>query len=75
MVQLIHLIGVAIAGFTIYQKINKMINSVKKITSKIEWLSNVAADGVAKPLIQIAGILEGISVGLESMKGVFKNKE
>lgn len=65
----------AVIAYVLYRKISRILKSATTIATKVETLTSIAADDIGKPLIQFAGIVQGIVWGIHSIKRVFRKEE
>jgi hypothetical protein len=65
----------AVIAYIVYHKINRILNSTRTIATKVETLTTTVTDDIGKPLIQVAGIVQGIACGMRRIKRIFGKEE
>lgn len=63
---------VAVFLLSVYRRVNDILKSTKTTAAKIEALTIVASDQLGKPVIQAAGLVQGIVYGIQAMSKFFK---
>lgn len=63
---------VAVISYSLYRRVNVVLQSVKTSATKIEALTIVATDELGKPLIQVAGLVQGIVYGIRAINKMTK---
>ncbi len=63
---------VAVTMTSIYRKVNDILTSTKTAAMKLEAMATLAGDELCKPMIQVAGFIQGIAVGIGKMSEIFK---
>ena len=63
---------VAVISYSLYRRVNVVLQSVKTSATKIEALTTVATDELGKPLIQVAGLVQGIVYGIRAINKMTK---
>lgn len=73
------LIGVlilfAILSYSLYRRARAILNSAKAVSKTIQDISDYAGGGVAKPLVQVVAIVQGIRQGVDTFSKIFKKKK
>ncbi len=73
------LIGVlilfAVISYSLYRRARAILDSVKATSRTIQDISDYAGGGVAKPLIQVVAIIQGIRQGVDTFSKLFKKKK
>jgi hypothetical protein len=69
------LILVAVLLFLLYRRTRAILDSAKGIMRTAQDISSYAAGGVAKPLVQVAAIIQGISRGIEAISKLRQKKK
>lgn len=69
------LIFVTVLLFLLYRRARFILDSTKGILKTVQGISSYAAEGVAKPLVQAAAILQGISRGIEAISKLRQRKK
>lgn len=62
---------IAVIAFMLYRNLRAATESMKATAAKIEALTTFAVDEVAKPLIQVASIIQGVTQGINTVKKMF----
>lgn len=65
----------AVVSYSAYRRVNSILKFTETAAKKIETLTLIANDDMGKPLIQLAGIVQGIAYGIRGIKRVFKKGE
>ncbi len=68
------LIFVAVLSFLFYRRMRSILDSLKTTSRTIEWFSSFRGEGVAKPVIQAAAVIQGIRHGIDSISKLFGKK-
>ena len=68
------LIFVAVLLYKLYRRVRVILDSVKSTSRTIEELSSLAGGGIAKPVIQVVAVVQGIRQGIESVSKLFSRK-
>ena len=69
------LIFVAVLSYSLYRRIKPILESLKNTSRTIQGISTYAGDKVAKPLIEVAAVIQGIRQGINMVSKFFKKKE
>jgi len=65
---------VAVISCLAYSRVNGILKSAKTSAAKIEALTTVATDDIGKPLIQAAGLVQGIAYGFQAIRKMTKRR-
>ncbi len=65
---------VGVISYLLYNRLNGILRSAKTTAVKIESLATVASDDISKPLIQVAGVVQGITHGINAVSRLFKKE-
>ncbi len=65
-------IVVAVTMTSIYRKVNDILKSTKTAAMKLEALAIIAGDELCKPMIEAAGFIQGIALGIREIGKLFK---
>ncbi len=65
---------VGISSYLLYSRLHGILGSARTTTVKIESLATVASDEIGKPLIQAAGVVQGIAYGISAVSRIFKKE-
>lgn len=66
------IIFVAVIVYVVFHKINRILKFATTVATKIEALTTLATDEIGKPLIQLAGIIQGVACGIRGINNIFK---
>ena len=66
------LIFVAILSYLLYRRTKAILDSMKTASKKIEGISSYIREEVAKPLIQVMALVQGIRQGINVINSLFK---
>ena len=69
------LIFVAVLSYSLYRRIKPILESIKTTCRTIQGISTYAGDKVAKPLIEVAAIIQGIRQGINMVTKFAGRKE
>jgi uncharacterized membrane protein YdfJ with MMPL/SSD domain len=69
------LIFVAVLSYLLYRRLKSILESVKITSRTIQDISSYAGDKVAKPLIELAAVIQGIRQGINMVSKFIKKKE
>jgi hypothetical protein len=69
------LISVAVMAYSLYRRAKYILDSMKATSVAIQGMSFYVRDEVAKPLIQVVSIVQGIRQGIDSISTLFKKKQ
>jgi hypothetical protein len=69
------LIFVAVLSYSLYRRIKPILDSIKATSRTIQGISTYAGDKAAKPLIEVAAVIEGIRQGINMVRNSAKKKE
>ncbi len=66
------LIFVAVIVYSLYKRAKPILDSMKTTSASIQGLSSYVRDEVAKPLIQVVALIQGIRQGIDTVSTLFK---
>jgi hypothetical protein len=69
------LIFVAILSYSLYRRARPILDSIKTTSSTIEGISSHVRDGVARPLAEVAAIVQGVSYGIDAVTKLFRKQK
>ncbi len=69
------LVFIAVLSYLLYRRIKPIIESAKATSRTIQNLSSYASGEVAKPLIEVAAVIQGIRQGIRMVSKFTKKKE
>ena len=72
-VTLVAILG-AVISYLVYRNVNGILKSAKTSAARIEALTTVATDGAGRPLIQAAGLVQGIAYGFQAIRKIMKKE-
>jgi len=58
--------------FRLYRRARAILDSVKATSKTIQGVSSCVGDGVVKPVIELAAIIQGIRQGVETIGKLFR---
>ncbi len=67
-------IFLAVISYKIYRRAVSILDSVETTSATIKRISTYAGEEVAKPLIQVAALIQGIRQGIDAVTKLFKKK-
>ena len=68
------LIFVAVMAYSLYKKAKYILDSMKATSATMYGMSSYVRDEVAKPLIQVVALVQGIRQGIDTISALFKKK-
>ncbi|MFC2051163.1 hypothetical protein ACFLT4_00325 [Chloroflexota bacterium] len=68
-------IFIAVLSYSVYRRLKPILKSVKKSVTTIQTLSSYAGNEVAKPLIQLAAVIQGVRQGVDAVAKIFQKKK
>ncbi len=69
------LIFIAVLLYSLYHRTRSILDSIKATSTNIQRLSSYTVDEVAKPVIQMAALIQGIRQGIDSISKFFTKQE
>ena len=69
------LIFVAVLSFSLYRRIRHILDSIKTTSRTVQGISSFVGGEVAKPLIQVVALIQGMRQGVDTISKLFKKKE
>ncbi len=66
------LIFIAVLSYSLYRRTRPILDSIKTTSAAIEGISSYVRDEVARPLVEVAAIVQGVSRGIEAVTKLFK---
>ena len=69
------LIFVAVLAYLLYRRTRPILDSIKATSANIQGISSSVVNQVAKPLIEVAAIIQGVRQGIATVTKFFKKKE
>ena len=64
----------AVISYSMYVRVRRILDSAEAISSSVQKIA-ACLDGVAKPLFQIAAIVQGLRQSMEAVADIFKRRE
>ena len=68
------LIFVAVLAFLLYRRVRSILDSIRTTSRTIQEITSYAVDGVAKPVIQVLAVVQGIRQGINTVSKFFKKE-
>jgi len=69
------LIFIAVLAYSLYRRTRSILDSIKNTSRTIQGISSYVGGEVAKPLIQVVALIQGIRQGIDAISRLFKRKE
>ena len=69
------LVFVAVLLFSLYRRTRSILDSIKTTSATVQGISSYVGNEVAKPLIQVVALVQGIRQGIDAISKLFKKKE
>ena len=69
------LIFIAVLSYSCYRRTKPILDSVEATSTTIQGISSYVGDEVAKPLIQVVALIQGIRQGIDTIGKFFKKQE
>ena len=69
------LIFVAVLSFSLYRRARAVLDSIKVTARTVQGISSYVGGEVAKPLIQVVALIQGMRQGIDTISKLFKKKE
>jgi hypothetical protein len=66
------LIFIAVLSYSLYHRTRSILDSIKTTSATIKGLSSYVGNEMAKPLIEVVAIIQGIRLGIDSVAKFFK---
>ena len=64
----------AVISYSLFRRVNLILNSMKTSAAKIEALTAIATDELGKPLIHVASLVQGIAYGIQAINKIIKKE-
>ena len=68
------LIFISILSFKLYHRIRSILDSIKATSRTAQTLSSYLGEEVAKPVIQLVALVQGIRQGVDAVSKLFGRK-
>ena len=68
------LIFVAVMAYSLYRRAKYILDTMKATSAAIHGMSSYVRDEVAKPLVQVVTLIQGIRQGMDTISTLFKKK-
>ncbi len=65
-------IFVILVSYLMYRRMNSILKSVKTTAARIEALTVITSDEISRPLVQAAGLIQGLACGIRTISRIFK---
>jgi len=69
------LIFVAVLSYSLYRRTRAILDSIKATSRTVQGISSYVGGEVAKPLIQVVALVQGMRQGIDTISKLFKKKE
>ncbi|MFC1871575.1 hypothetical protein ACFLYF_04160 [Chloroflexota bacterium] len=69
------LIFAAVLAYSLYRRAKPVLDSMKTTSANIQSLSTCVRDEVAKPLVEVAAIVQGVTQGIDMITKLFKKRK
>ena len=69
------LVFIAVLSYSLYHRTRSILDSLRTASSTIKSVSSYVGDEVAKPLIQVAALIQGVRQGIDTVTKFFKKRE
>ena len=66
------LVFIAVLSYSCYRRTKPILDSIKATSTTIEGISSYVRDELAKPLVEMAAIIQGIRQGVDLATKLFK---
>ena len=71
----VFLIVIGIMAFSLFRRLQVILDSLKVTSSNIQEISTVAKEQMVRPIMQVGGIFQGITRWIEMISGYFKKSK
>lgn len=75
LVSVVALIFVCVLTFLLYRRARSVLDTTQGIVSTVHKLSHYIGEEVAKPMVQMAAIVQGVRQGIEAVTKCCQKKE
>ena len=69
------LIFIAVLLYSFYHRTRSILDSIETISRTIQGITSYVGSEVAKPLIQVVALIQGIRQGIDTVSKFFKKQE
>ena len=69
------LIFIAVLAYLLYRRAKPILDSIKTTSKTVQGISSYVGDEVAKPLIQVVALFQGMRQGIDTVSKFLKKKE
>ena len=69
------LIFIAILVYSLYRRARPILDSIKTASATLQGISSHVRNEVAKPLAEVAAIVQGVSHGIDVINKLFKKEK
>ncbi len=66
------LVFIAVLLYSLYRRTRSILDSIKATTATVQGISSYVGNEVAKPLIQVVALVQGIRQGIDTINKFFK---
>jgi hypothetical protein len=71
----IFLVVLGIMAFALFRRISVILDSLKVTSANIEEISSVAKEQFVRPMMQVGGVIQGITAWIEKISSYFKKSK
>ena len=69
------LIFISILSYACYRRAKPILDSIKATSATVEGLSSYVRDEVAKPLVEVAAIVQGVRQGIDIVTKLIRKQK
>jgi len=71
----VFLIVIGIMAFSLFRRLQVILDSLKVTSSNIQEISTVAKEQMVRPIMQVGSVFQGITRWIEMISGYFKKSK
>jgi hypothetical protein len=71
----VFLIALGIMAFALFRRIKVILDSLTVTSANIQEISTVAREQIVRPMIQVGGVIAGITAWIEKIGSYFKKSK
>jgi hypothetical protein len=75
LVSAVFLIVIGLMAFSLFRRLEYILDSLKVTSSNIQEISTVAREQMVKPIMQVGSVFQGITRWIEMIRGYFKKSK
>ena len=68
-------IFIAVLSYSLYRRIRPLIDSIKATSTTIQGISSLVGNEVAKPLVEVVAIIQGVRQGIDTVTKFFRKQK